>query len=284
MNRLVVFAFALQSFACATLVRGSKHDVTIYGPQDLQVFDGARPVELVKEEDEGGRIKYAASVDRHVKSLTLKTSAQNFEFPLSEHVATGYLIVDVLLFWPGLFIDWGTGNWNSFEDLNAAAVTMSQASFAPPRNLEAAAPPATAPPRDAAFNKGVLAVLDFRNFAKDLQPEDVRYFADVVRGATLRAAPGLKVMTRENLLVLLQATGRDVANCEGECEVDTGRRIGADVVISGEILKVGTHYKMSLKLHETREGRLLATTVASGRTIDELDDSAQAAAEKLLAR
>jgi hypothetical protein len=89
-------------------------------------------------------------------------------------------------------------------------------------------------------------------------------------------------MTRENLLVLLQATGKDLGQCEGECEVDTGRRIGADAVVSGEVLKVGTRYKMSLRLHETQNGRLLSTAIASGKTVDELDENLQKAAEDLL--
>ena len=125
-------------------------------------------------------------------------------------------------------------------------------------------------------------MLDFKSYSDALKPEDVRYFTDVVRGATLKASPALQVMTRENLLVLLQATGKDASNCEGECEVDTGRRIGADLIVSGEILKVGSHFKLSLKLHETHEGRLLSTAVASGKSIDELDESAQAAAIELI--
>src|SRR5438270_463147 len=123
-----------------------------------------------------------------------------------------------------------------------------------------------------------------RSSARELGADNVRYFADVVRGATLKVSPGLDVMTRENLLVLLQANGKDVASCEGECEVDTGRRIGADAVISGEVLKVGTRYKISLKLHDTHDGRLLSTGVASGKTVDELDEALQTAATALLAR
>src|SRR5207248_653439 len=84
-------------------------------------------------------------------------------------------------------------------------------------------------------------------------------FGDLVRGATLKAAPQVEVMTRENLLVLLQASGKDLANCEGECEVDTGRRIGADAIVSGEVLKVGTRFKLTLRLHETRAGMQLGT-------------------------
>jgi ubiquinone biosynthesis protein UbiJ len=129
---------------------------------------------------------------------------------------------------------------------------------------------------------GKLAVLELRNFAKDLTRENVQYFTDVVRGAALRAQPQLEVITRENLMVLMQASGKDLANCEGECEVDTGRRIGADEIITGEIQRLGTLYKLTLRLHDTREGRLLGSTQASGKSIEELDASAQKSAEELL--
>src|SRR5262249_27382312 len=116
--------------------------------------------------------------------------------------------------------------------------------------------------------------------AASFTADDARYLADVVRAGALKAAPRLGVMTRENLLVLLQASGKDLAECEGECEVDTGRRIGADAVISGEVLKFGERYKLSL--HETRGGRLLAAVVASGATLEELDAQVQARALELL--
>ena len=128
---------------------------------------------------------------------------------------------------------------------------------------------------------GRLAVLDLRLLTKEMTQDDARYFTDIVRTAVLKVAPHLEVITRENLLVLLQSSGKDLANCEGECEVDTGRRIGADAIVSGEIQKVGTRYKMALRLHETREGRLVAAAVASGKSIDELDDGATKAAAQL---
>ena len=129
--------------------------------------------------------------------------------------------------------------------------------------------------------KGKLAVLDLKNFTKELNRENAQYFTDVIRQASLRMEPGLDIMTRENLLVLLQSTGRKLEECEGECEVDTGRRIGADQIISGEIQKVGSKFKLTLKLHDTHEGRLLASAIGSGKSIDELDESAQRAAEEL---
>jgi TolB-like protein len=127
-----------------------------------------------------------------------------------------------------------------------------------------------------------LAVLDFRNYAEDLKRENVRYFADLIREATLRANSRLEVMTRENLLVLLKATGKDASQCEGECEVDTGRRIDADLIVSGEIQRLGSKYKISLRLHETHDGRLLSAVVASGANLDELDASAARSSDQLL--
>src|SRR5713226_2455313 len=129
--------------------------------------------------------------------------------------------------------------------------------------------------------KGKLAVLDLKNFTRELTQQNAQYFTDVIRQASLRMEPGLDIMTRENLLVLLSATGKKLEECEGECEVDTGRRIGADQIISGEIQKVGSKFKLTLKLHDTHEGRLLASSIGSGKSIDELDEGAQKAAEEL---
>jgi hypothetical protein len=138
-----------------------------------------------------------------------------------------------------------------------------------------------AAPAEARPASGKLAVLELRNFASDLTPQNAQYFTDMVRSTALRVQPGLEVMTRENLLVLLQSTGKRIEECEGECEVDTGRRIGADRIVTGELQKLGTSYKLTLRLHDTREGRLLSSQVASGKTIDELDAAAGKAAEQL---
>jgi hypothetical protein len=119
-----------------------------------------------------------------------------------------------------------------------------------------------------------LAVLELRNYSS-LAPENVRYFGDLIREAVLQSAPAMDVMTRENLVVLLGASGKTLENCEGECEVDTGRRIGADAIVSGEIQKLGSNYKLSLRLHSTADGRLISAGVASGQNLDELDKDAR---------
>lgn len=158
--------------------------------------------------------------------------------------------------------------------------TFSVAAAAAKRGVTASAAPAKAPP-NAKLTGGKVAVLDLKSSTKELNTDDVRYFGDLVRAATLKAAPQCQVMTRENLIVLLQASGKDLSACEGECEVDTGRRIGADAIVSGEVLKVGTRYKLTLRLHETANGKLLGASVASGKSVDELDDAVGKAAAEL---
>jgi len=127
----------------------------------------------------------------------------------------------------------------------------------------------------------IVGVLEFRDKVPPEQRIDVAYLSDQVRAAVKEVLPQSRVITRENMLVLLQASGRNLEECEGECEVDTGRRIGADHIVSGEIQKVGSRYKLTLRLHDTKAGRLLASSIGSGKSIDELDESAQKAAEDL---
>src|SRR6266446_10998035 len=85
--------------------------------------------------------------------------------------------------------------------------------------------------RDADANR-VVSVLELRNkLAREGSAIDAGYVADRLRAEVLGAGIGARVISRENMLVLLQAQGKQLEDCEGECEVETGRRIGADLVV-----------------------------------------------------
>ena len=136
----------------------------------------------------------------------------------------------------------------------------------------------------AASPQPLVAVLEFRNkLPAEVKDADAGYFSDVVRSNALDALPGARLMTRENMMVLLAADGKELSACEGECEVDTGRKLGADYVISGELLRVGTSLKLDLKMHATADARLLAGTVATGKSVDALDEAVPASVARLLA-
>lgn len=121
-----------------------------------------------------------------------------------------------------------------------------------------------------------LAVLELNDRA-NLQPAQVRYLTGRVRSAAVRA--GYFVLSRENILQQLPP-GTDLAACEGECEVETGRNVGADQVASGDIVRLGSELRVALRLHETRGGRLLNSTRAAG-TIEALDGPLAQAATRL---
>src|SRR4051812_42624747 len=62
----------------------------------------------------------------------------------------------------------------------------------------------------------------------------------------------------------------------------TGRRVGADYVATGDLLRFGSTFKLDLRLYETAQGRLLGGAQASGRSADELDERTPAAVAALL--
>jgi TolB-like protein len=128
-----------------------------------------------------------------------------------------------------------------------------------------------------------VAVLEFD--AGQLGAEkaiDRTYFSDLIRGKIRKAAPALFVMTRESTLQILGASGKKAEDCEGECEVETGRLLGADYVVSGRMTKVGSRYLLTLRLHRTSDGELINTAEARGKSTDELVDNAGAAGEELV--
>jgi hypothetical protein len=129
----------------------------------------------------------------------------------------------------------------------------------------------------------IVSVLELRSRLREGAAIDPGYVADRLRAEVLSSGIDARVISRENMLVLLQAQGKQLADCEAECEVETGRRIGADLVVSGELLRVGESLKASLRLHETRSGTLVAAATAAGATAEELDARLGSAVRQLVA-
>lgn len=107
-----------------------------------------------------------------------------------------------------------------------------------------------------------FAVLEI--VSPDVSREQAAFITDVIRRKALRAlGKEYEIITRENLLVLLQASGKKLEECEGACEVDTGRLIGADLVVGGKMVRFGKTLNLILSLHSTHDGHLLSSAQAS---------------------
>jgi len=110
-----------------------------------------------------------------------------------------------------------------------------------------------------------IAVLELSG---ELDSKVLQVLSDKVRAGVLAGTAGrrLVVMTRENMAVIAGDMGVELSCVEGQCEVETARNLGADLVISGSVVQIGGLWLCTLKLHETEKGGLLGASEARGET------------------
>jgi TolB-like protein len=131
----------------------------------------------------------------------------------------------------------------------------------------------------------LVAVLEFRNEVPGIDKKTDRngdYLADVARSAL--AARRLGVMTRENLVVLLRSSGSSVSDCIDKCEIETGRLVGAEFVLSGSMVQFGDELRLSMRLHDTRSGTLLAGDMVGGPDVRSLEAALPPALARMVSR
>ena len=129
-----------------------------------------------------------------------------------------------------------------------------------------------------------LAVLELRTSGA-VTAEEAAYLTDRVRGVASRALPSSSflVLTRESIQDLLPP-GVKLADClSGECEVEVGRKIGADYIVAGEILKFGDGLRMNLKAYHCVSGAFLGNETAAGAKLDQLEQDAIGVSSRLFA-
>ncbi|MEC7985613.1 MAG: PEGA domain-containing protein [Myxococcota bacterium] len=132
-----------------------------------------------------------------------------------------------------------------------------------------------------AFAEQRIAVLDIEgSLSLDLKNQ----LADEARAGALHALPAsdYSILTRENMMSILKDMGKDPSCIQGECEIDLGRSIGADYIISGSVVQIEGVYLFSIKLHETQGGSLLAATRVEGEQALSLIRNTAASTEKML--
>ena len=128
-----------------------------------------------------------------------------------------------------------------------------------------------------------IAVLELSN-RTTLSQEEVTYLSDLLRRlASSELAQTFLVIDKENIVTLLPPD-RKLEDCVGECAVDTGRLLSAAYIITGDIIKFGKQLRITIKLHDTKTGRLIASEVASGREVTDMEAGIQEAGGRLLRR
>ncbi|MFN3200958.1 MAG: hypothetical protein ACE366_21335 [Bradymonadia bacterium] len=126
-----------------------------------------------------------------------------------------------------------------------------------------------------------IAVLEFED-AASLDEQARAYVTDLARVSALKLPRGRYfVITRESIKQALPP-GYDLAECESDCEVETGRNIGADFVISGQIIRFDGVLKVSMKLFDTHSAALLGAEYASAERVADLEPAVVEGATRLL--
>ena len=87
-------------------------------------------------------------------------------------------------------------------------------------------------------------------------------------------------MTKDNILVLLPP-GTQIEDCVGTCAVDTGRRLQAQWVLVGEVVRFGSSLRVVLNLHHSQSGELRKSETVKGENLEKLEGPLQGAALEL---
>ena len=100
-------------------------------------------------------------------------------------------------------------------------------------------------PAQAAAEIQWLAVLEFSGVGVD--SDILHKLSDQSRIASSNTLPAdqYHVMTRESMLEILADMGKDSSCFSGKCEIEIARNIGADYVITGDLLEIDDTYLLT---------------------------------------
>lgn len=116
------------------------------------------------------------------------------------------------------------------------------------------------------FAKDRLLVSNFQTNSEFVSNEDLLILTERVI-VIVSETKVYTLITKENILTLLPPS-KNLEECIGECEVETGRRVGANKVLSGWIIKSKGLYQLTIKLHDTKTGVLEAAKQVSATNFD----------------
>lgn len=128
-----------------------------------------------------------------------------------------------------------------------------------------------------------LAVFELRDEA-GLGPSDAAYLTDRVRAhARQELPPGMIILTRESLFALIPRNVRLEDCSETACDLEAGRKLGVDYIVSGELLRFAGELRLNLKAHAVASGAFLAGETVAGGKPAALEAGLQAVSRKLFA-
>lgn len=125
-------------------------------------------------------------------------------------------------------------------------------------------------------DKGEIFVSDIVDSGGTIEPALLEYFSEVVRDGARKYATGYRLMDRENADVILEGYGLTVQQCFAEgrndCEVGFGRRLQAEIVVSGQILSMSNgSARVILKMFDVARSEPISSKIGSAAGVDQIE-------------
>jgi hypothetical protein len=129
----------------------------------------------------------------------------------------------------------------------------------------------------------LIAVLDLVNKTQKFKVDEIYYLTDLIRKtAILIEKEDISVITKENILALLPPE-KTLEECINECAIKTGQLLGADWIVTGQVIEFGESYRISTSLY-TKAGILEDQQTVSGTKIEDLEKALKEASIKLFSK
>jgi hypothetical protein len=134
------------------------------------------------------------------------------------------------------------------------------------------------------FAESRVAILNLKNEA-GLKTAEVSFLSDVVREVFSKSNQKnqLHIMTRENINALLDKPLEECIS-ENECEITLGRNLQAQILVTGDVLKIGDKYRFFLRIYDVKSAKLLGSESGRAINIDELEKEIKSASLRLVDR
>jgi hypothetical protein len=129
-----------------------------------------------------------------------------------------------------------------------------------------------------------VAVLEVENDLQGGARNQLNFslLTDNLRKRVSKSGLGLLVMDRDAIFQILSANEKKVLECSANCEVQLGKILRADYVISGRLGKQGPAFRLYLLMYRSQDGALLSDAVAVSDELAALDKKAALASTDLL--
>jgi Ca-activated chloride channel family protein len=122
-------------------------------------------------------------------------------------------------------------------------------------------------------NKYVLAVIDFNNSTGESRNDYLREAIPEILATNLAQSDKITVLERDRVKKILKESGLIMSGVTEGDLTKIGKLLSAKQLVSGSIIKIGTQFRIDVRITDTGSGKIIAAENRRCRTADEIIDA-----------